>query len=295
VEVGEEQLRLPRITLVTAVYNGEAYLEDTIRSIVYQGYPNLEYIIVNDGSTDRTVEIIRDYERFLTYWINQTNHGLYAALNAGFAKSSGEVLGWLNSSDMFHTHGLFVVGSVFASFREVQWVTGRPTLFHGPGWPSVTLDLPRWSRCRFLAGANRHVQQESTFWRRSLWEAAGGRLSMEYRAEGDFELWVRFFRHAKLYTVDAQIAGWRHHPDALSHGNIERYDRNYDEIIEKELADMSGVAWIKLFRRVNQFVKPIPVVRGILRRLVVKGLYKLPGPDWTPVIEYRGGRWRMRD
>ena len=61
--------------MVTAVYNGEAYLEDTIRSLVYQGYPNLEYIIVNDGSTDRTAEIIRDYERYLTAWINQDKSG----------------------------------------------------------------------------------------------------------------------------------------------------------------------------------------------------------------------------
>lgn len=156
--------------MVTAVYNGEAYLEDTIRSLVYQGYPNLEYIIVNDGSTDRTAEIIRDYERYLTAWINQKNQGLYAALNAGFARSTGEVMGWLNCSDKLHTGGLAVVGSVFATFPEIEWITGRPTGFNVLGMTTHIDDLRRWSRYRFLAGANQYIQQESTFWRKSLWE-----------------------------------------------------------------------------------------------------------------------------
>src|SRR6266849_817021 len=77
----------PKITVATAVYNGEEYLEETIRSIVNQGYPNLEYIVVDDGSTDGTVEIIRKYEGAVSGWFSQANQGLYAALNAGFARS----------------------------------------------------------------------------------------------------------------------------------------------------------------------------------------------------------------
>src|SRR5690349_17885867 len=77
----------PKITLVTAVYNGEEYLEATIRSVVEQGYPNLEYIVVDDGSTDGTVGIIRKYERYVSCWFSQANAGLFAALNAGFARS----------------------------------------------------------------------------------------------------------------------------------------------------------------------------------------------------------------
>jgi glycosyltransferase involved in cell wall biosynthesis len=134
----------PRITLVTAVYNGEKYLEKTIRSIVGQVYPNLEYIIVDDGSTDATVEIIRKYEKQLTCWFSQENRGLYAALNAGFARSTGEIMGWLNSSDMLHVDGLFVVGSIFAAMREVEWITGRPTSFNAQGMTISVADVPRW-------------------------------------------------------------------------------------------------------------------------------------------------------
>src|SRR5216684_782582 len=169
----------PRITIVTAVYNGEQDLEETIQSVVQQRYPNLEYIIVDDGSTDATVEIIKKYEQHLACWFSQPNKGLYAALNAGFARSSAEIMGWINSGDLLHTNGLFVVGNVFSCFADVEWLTGRPTVFDSRGMTVQIQHLPRWSRNRFLAGANRHIQQESTFWRRSLWQRAGGALSTE--------------------------------------------------------------------------------------------------------------------
>ena len=160
----------PKITVVTAVYNGEEYLEATLRSVLNQGYPNLEYIVVDDGSTDGTAEIIARYAGELSAQVRQENQGLYAALNAGFARSSGEIMGWLNSSDMLQVNGLFTVGSIFRELREVEWVTGRPTKISATGMTIDVLPVPRWSRARFLAGANRYIQQESTFWRRGLWE-----------------------------------------------------------------------------------------------------------------------------
>jgi glycosyltransferase involved in cell wall biosynthesis len=284
----------PRITLVTAVRNGAQYLEDTIRSIVFNGYPNLEYIIVDGASTDGTLDIIRKYESRLAWWVSQPDKGVYEALNTGFARSTGEIMGWLNASDMLHTQGLQAVGSVFAELPNVEWITGRPTLFYEQGWPSLAKGLRRWSRYRFLAGANRHIQQESTFWRRSLWDKSGGAMCTEYRAEGDFELWVRFFRHAQLYTVDALIAGWRYHADNLGWSDVERYDRNCDRIVEQELGSMSDGSSARLFRRITTILGPIPILRGIWRRLAIKALYRLPGSDWPPVIEYNDGKWKLR-
>ncbi len=286
----------PKITLVTAVYNGEEYLEATIRSIVNQRYPNLEYIVVDDGSTDRTAEIIRIYEREVSCWLSQANQGLYAALNAGFARSTGEVMGWLNASDLLQVNGLFTVGSIFRALRDVEWITGRPTKISATGMTIDVLPIPRWSQGRFLAGANKYIQQESTFWRRSLWERAGGKLSTEYRAEGDFELWVRFFRCARLYSVNALIGGYRLHDHALSSSNMERYNRTCDEIAAREVESLHGGrrAALKAFRWISQTVKPIPKVRGLWHRVAIRGLYRVPGPDWPPVIEYGDEIWRLR-
>jgi glycosyltransferase involved in cell wall biosynthesis len=113
----------PRITLVTPVYNGIRYIEETIRSIVYQGYPNLEYIVVDGGSTDGTVDIIRKYQKHISWWVSRKDRGVYDALNTGFAQGTGNIMGWLNASDQLHTSGLFVVGSVFASLPAVEWLT----------------------------------------------------------------------------------------------------------------------------------------------------------------------------
>jgi glycosyltransferase involved in cell wall biosynthesis len=288
----------PRITLITAVYNGEKYLEETIHSVIHQGYPNLEYIVVDDGSTDRTAEIITKYEQHLAWRGKQLNQGLYGALNTGFARATGEILGWLNANDKLHTNGLFVVGSIFAAFPEVEWITGRPTVFNDEGMTVEVHELPRWSRSRFLAGANRHIQQESTFWRRGLWERAGGCMQTAYRAEGDFELWLRFFRHARLYPVDALIGGWRFHPNSLSHGNAEQYDRNCEEIVQKELRRTEGYGALKFFKRIDRAILRVPKVRGIWQRVLVNNLrrclYRVPGPDWPPVIEYKDDKWIVR-
>ncbi len=145
----------PKITLVTAVHNGEKYLEATIRSVLGQGYPNLEYFIVDGASTDGTVEVIRKYEGHIAGWISEPDNGMYDAINKGFAQTSGEIMGWLNSSDQLHTGGLFVVGSVFETFPELEWITGRPTGFSPEGLTIKVGNIPRWSRYRFLAGANR--------------------------------------------------------------------------------------------------------------------------------------------
>jgi glycosyltransferase involved in cell wall biosynthesis len=296
----------PRISMVTAVYNGAAYLEATICSLLQQGYPNLEYIIIDDGSTDRTPEIIRKYERHLTYTTRHTNRGLYASLNVGYARSTGEIMGWLNASDMLHVNGLFVVGSVFAQFADIKWITGRPTLFSSSGMTvQVAAQLPRWSRYPFLfatkeyvpglASTNQYIQQESTFWRRGLWEVAGGSMETAYRAEGDFDLWVRFFRHAPLYSVDALIGGYRRHEDALSSSNIDRYSRTCETIVERELDSVRWGKSLKLFKRLTRSIRQVPIVRWIWGEIAVRGLYHILSRSRPPILEHNNDKWVINE
>jgi glycosyltransferase involved in cell wall biosynthesis len=285
----------PRITLVTPVYNGIRFIEETIRSIVYQGYPNLEYIVVDGGSSDGTVDIIRKYQKHISWWVSRRDRGIYDALNTGFAQATGNIMGWLNASDLLHTSGLFVVGSVFASLPAVEWLTGRPTCFNPSGMTVDVRALPNWSRYRFLAGANKYIQQESTFWRRSLWEKAGSELNASYRDVGDFELWVRFFRHARLYSVDALIGGYRFHSDSISASDMDRYNQRCDKIIESELKSIPRAGAVKAFRSVSRAVRNIPKVRGLWQRVALNGLYHLAGPDWPPVVQDQENKWVIRE
>jgi glycosyltransferase involved in cell wall biosynthesis len=286
-------MTLPRISLVTPVFNSAKYIEQTIQSVLAQNYPNLEYFIIDGASTDGTLDIIRKYESQISGWLSEPDNGMYDALNKGFARTSGEVMGWISATDQLHTGGLAVVGSAFRDLPEVEWITGRPTGFNEEGMTTVVLDVPHWSRSRFLAGADRYIQQESTYWRRSLWERGGARVDSSRRMASDFELWVRFFRHAKLYPLDGLIGGFRAHYDSMALTNLEKCHQIYDEIIAADLAATPGLHFVRLFRRFNKFAQSVPKLRGLWNRTALRALYRLPGPDLPPVIRFQNGHWRF--
>jgi glycosyltransferase involved in cell wall biosynthesis len=283
----------PRISLVTPVFNSARYLEATIRSVLTQQYPKLEYVIVDGGSSDGSVDIIRKYESQLHALVSEPDRGMYDAINKGFARSSGELMGWISATDLLHAGSLLVVGSVFRQFPEIEWITGRPTGFNDDGMAVEVLKLRQWSRMPFLAGANRYIQQESTFWRRSLWDRAGGRVDDSRRSASDFELWVRFFRYAKLYPVDALIGGFRSHPDSLGLQNLEECHRIQDEIIANELASMPGTGGLKLFRALSTRVLNNQVLAKPWNKLVISAVMKWPGSGRAPVIRHRKDGWAM--
>jgi hypothetical protein len=282
----------PKIALVTPVRNSGKYIEATIQSVLAQEYPDLEYFIVDGGSTDGTLDIIRRYEDVISGWISEPDEGMYDAINKGFARTDGEIMGWISATDVLHPGGLQVVGGVFRDLPEVEWITGRPTWLNEEGKTMGVLDIPRWSRFRFLAGANRYIQQESTFWRRGLWEKAGSRVDASRRYVSDFELWVRFFRHARLYSVDALIGGFRAHGDSLGLQDLERCHAIHDEVIQTELKRVPWGAAVRVFRTVGRAAKAIPKVRGLWERGVMRRLYKRRGADWSEVIQYSNGVWK---
>ncbi len=286
----------PKIALVTPVFNSARYLEATILSVLSQNYPNLEYVIADGGSTDGSIEIIRKHETRLHAWFSEPDRGMYDAINKGFARCSPEAsggMGWISATDLLHVGSLFVVGSVFRGFPEVEWITGRPTGFSDEGMAVEFLRLRQWSRMRFLAGANRYIQQESTFWRRSLWDRAGGRVDDSRRMASDFELWVRFFRFAKLYSVDALIGGFRSHPDSLGLTTLEECHRIQEEILQQEVASLRHAMLLRWFRSLSAGVQRIPAMAKPWRKLAIGTLMKWPGAGLPPIIRYRDGRWMI--
>ena len=203
----------PKISIITPSYNDAAYLEQTILSIISQGYPNLEYIIIDGGSTDGSIEIIKKYADQLSYWVSEKDDGMYHAIQKGFKKSTGEVMGWINSDDMHHHRSLFTIGQIFADFDEIKWLQGFPNTVDEQGaiiFASSPNDVDRFFFYQKKhTSTTKFIQQESTFWRRSLWEKAGGYISTDYRFAGDFELWMRFFQYEKLYNVYGLLGSFR--------------------------------------------------------------------------------------
>lgn len=122
----------PRISIVTPSFNQAQYLEETIRSVLLQGYPNLEYIIIDGGSTDGSVEIIKRYEPWLTYWVSEPDRGQSHAINKGVKKSSGEIIAWINSDDYYSENAFSIIASKFSALqqRSIGFIHGRSTLIN---------------------------------------------------------------------------------------------------------------------------------------------------------------------
>jgi glycosyltransferase involved in cell wall biosynthesis len=234
---------LPRISIVTPSYNQGRFLESTICSILDQGYPNLEYIIVDGGSTDNSIEIIKKYEHHLAWWVSESDNGQYNAINKGFAHCTGTIMAWLNSDDFYLPGSLHAVGEIFERYTDVRWLQGRPMFANESGSVFHVGDVRRWTRLDFLCHDFLAIQQESTFWRRDLWEEAGGRLDEGLRVAADFELWLRFFRSTPLYVTYSAFAAFRvRSSNQRSHDEFEQYLAEAHERCRREPRD-SSMRW----------------------------------------------------
>lgn len=224
----------PVISLVTPSFNQGGFLEATIRSVLDQGYPGLEYVVMDGGSCDGSLAIIERYASRLHAWSSAKDEGQYDAINKGFARTSGDIMGWLNSDDLHTPWTLSIVGEIFETFPEVSWLTTRyPMRWDAKGRVVSCTDVRGYSRRGLLLGENLPgqagfstwpIQQESTFWRRSLWDSAGGSLDASLDAGADFDLWMRFAKRADPVAVSVPLAGFRRHGDQKTSREIARYE-----------------------------------------------------------------------
>ena len=267
----------PKITVVTPVFNGEKYIEKTIKSVLDQNYPNLEYMIFDGGSTDKTVSIIKKYADRISYWTSEKDDGLYSAIQKGFDRSTGEIMAWINSDDYYSEHCFEIVAEIFTKFPEVEWLTGLNTHYCEKGYMIDAWHPRRFTRLDFLNGDYKFVQQESTFWKRSLWEKAGATLG-KYRLADDFELWLRFSRYALLYTVNAYLAGFRcRSENQISLNHFSEYLAECDDAIkneEKSDTEKKCLKKIRFWKRLEKILSKTKVLNRNFPNRFINRIYK---------------------
>lgn len=254
-----------KISIITPNFNGGMYLEQTICSVIEQNYPNLEYIIIDGGSTDDSVEIIKKYQDKLAYWVSEKDNGMYDAIQKGFDKSTGEVMGWINSDDKYHPMSFFTIAEIFTSFPVINWLTGAQSFFDEKGRAIGTSPAKKWHKYDFYGYQYKWLQQESTIWRRDLWEKAGSQLNIDLKYAGDLELWLRFFRHEKLYVTNALIGGFRmRSSNQLSLDFLYKYIAEAEDCIKSEpISDYDRVILKKYhkIKKITSFLNKTKVFR----------------------------------
>ena len=204
----------PKVSIVTPSYNQGRFLEETIRSVLLQGYPNLEYIIMDGGSTDNSVEIIKKYEPWLTYWESKPDRGQSHAINKGLKRATGEIFAWLNSDDRYLPNAVFtVIKAVNANPDAVAWVGGcRHETPEGREVSVVLpkgLDLPDFSRW----WTKTFICQPSCFFKRGAFFDVG-MLNEKLHLGMDFDLWLKLSKIGRFVGINYIISSVVLHEEA---------------------------------------------------------------------------------
>jgi len=225
----------PKISIVTPSFNQAQYLEETIRSVLLQGYPNLEYIIIDGGSKDGSLEIINRYEPWLSYRISEPDLGQSHAINKGWQRATGEIVSWVNSDDWYEPGTLNKVAEYFIENPDKNIVIGDCHLVNQDDLVFDNVfniekgfkDIIRFWEVRSIP------TQPALFFRRKLLDIHGY-LDPSLNYAMDYDLWLRFSRQNRFYHVEQFFANYRFHPG--SKGGEQEWNRFIPE-------------WKKVFRR----------------------------------------------
>jgi len=179
----------PRITVVTPSFNQAQFLEQTILSVIGQRYPNLEYIIMDGGSKDGSVEIIKKYQSEIAYWVSEKDNGQAAAINKGFSIATGDIFCWLNSDDMLMPGALLKIGGLFKTAQHPTIIFGNCLHFHEDSPKTRGSDVVQSHECLDLKLCD-YIIQPSSFWNKSAWKEVGI-LNEQYHYTFDWEWFLR--------------------------------------------------------------------------------------------------------
>ena len=215
--------RWPRISIVTPSFNQGRYLEETIRSVLLQGYPNLEYIIMDGGSTDNSIDIIRRYARHLSHWQSGQDGGQSSAIQEGFKRSSGSIINWLNSDDILYPNALKHVALQFCRSGIVAVYGNRKEIDLHSQVTNEFFPPPFLTKGMWLLG--QPIPQEATFISREAYKSVGGIDDTLFFCM-DYSLYVRLFSLGRFKKIRQFLGAIRNHADTKS--------RNHEVTMWKE-------------------------------------------------------------
>lgn len=250
----------PLVSIITPSFNQGEFLADTIESVLSQEYPHVEYIIVDGGSTDQSVAIIKKYAHRLAWWVSEKDRGQTDALNKGFARANGQILAWINSDDVYEPEAVRAAVTYLHAHPQVGLVYGDANYIDQAGkvigrFPAAQTDYARLRRGYV------HIPQQSAFFRAHLWKEVGP-LDASFFFAMDYDLWVRIAARSEIkYLPGEAWANFRLHTSGKT---IFADDRCWPEMLRVHYRDGGGPF-------------SVLVVKHYIRKLV--------GPLWT---------WRRR-
>jgi len=205
---------LPKITIITPSYNQGHFLEQTIDSVLSQNYPDLEYMVIDGGSVDNSIEIIKKYEKYLTYWVSEKDNGQSDAINKGLQRTTGEIVNWLNSDDYYEKETLSIIGNSFRN-HQINVVCGRSRIFYDEGNQtshfSSGTDIYKHNLAKTIGWAR--IDQPETFFRVSAIHQMG-LLNEKFHYVMDKEWWIRYlllFGLDNILQIDDILVNFRLH------------------------------------------------------------------------------------
>lgn len=231
----------PLVTIVTPSFNQARFLEATIQSVFNQTYPNIEYIIIDGGSTDNSKKIIQKYADQLAYWVSEPDKGQTEAINKGFAKATGKYLAWLNSDDTYEPHAVAEAVALLEENPELGLVYGDAHVIDENSQPMWKFPA-RQTDYKKLRWGYVHIPQQSAFWRADLWKRVGP-LDPSFYFAMDYDLWVRLAEISQLRYYSRVWANFRFHDDSKT---IMNDVKGWEEMIRVHERD--GGAWLSIIR-----------------------------------------------
>jgi len=260
-----------KISIITPSYNQAPYLEQTIRSVLGQGFPDLEYWIVDGGSTDGSLEIIQKYADILSGWVSEPDNGQADAINKGFRQVTGEIVSWLNSDDVYPPGVLKEVAGFFHENPDIGMVYGNAVSFDQDGYPMNDLVFSDWG-LEGLVSFN-IICQPAVFMRKTVLEAAGY-LDEEYHMLLDHHLWLRIAQITQITHMPKVWAFARHHSGAKNVAQAPRFGQEAYKVL----------AWMKTQPALLDIIQQNSnTVNAMVHRF--NGRYLLDGGQGWPALK----------